>query len=122
MQNELFDMMNAWNQTAFKAATQLTQIQAKAFERLARKQIELTGQMLEYGNKQVDLARNFKDLNQYASEQTALMQDYAGKWLSAASEALELTAQTRDELNAWLEKEVAEATQNVTSVSPKRAA
>lgn len=122
MQNELFSMMNAWNQTTFKAATQLTQIQAKAVEKMARKQIELAGQMLEYGNKEADLVRNFKDVNQYTAEQTALMQDYAGKYLSAVGEALELTSQTRDELNALFEKGVAEVTQNVSPVSPKKAA
>jgi phasin family protein len=125
MQNELFNMvnmMNAWNQTTFKAATQLAQIQAKAFEKMARKQIELTDQMLDYGNKQVNLVRNFKDLNQYAGEQSELMQDYAGKYLGAASETLELMSQTRDELNTWFEKGVAEVTQNVVPVTPKKAA
>jgi ubiquitin C-terminal hydrolase len=123
MQNELSNVMNAWNQTTFKAATQLAQIQAKAFEKMARKQIEFCSNMLDYGHKQVDLARNFKDLNQHTAEQNALVHDYAGRHLSAVSETLDLLSKTRDELNTWFEQGVSEVTtQQVAAVAPKKAA
>ena len=122
MQQEIFNQLNSFNQTAYEATRQLADINLRAYEKIVQQQFELTGMCFDAAIKQMDALRETKDVGAYLRAQADMFRGCAEKALAASKENMDVLAAVRGEYNDWLEKGLATATSNLNLTTPKKAA
>jgi hypothetical protein len=105
--NYAFDLCNVFAKTAADTARQLTDINARTYEKLVKRQIELTSDFMESGIK---LA-----VSHYMSAQRQLAEEYADKAQKANKDTVKIITQAQDELNSYLEEKLPVAMEEVKS-------
>src|SRR3712207_9535334 len=96
MQNEFFNLYNVFAKTAFDATRQLTDINVRTYEKLLKRQVELTSDLVESAVKQ--------GVSHYMAAQKQLAEDYADKAQKANKDTVKIITQAQDELNSYLEE------------------
>jgi putative protein kinase ArgK-like GTPase of G3E family len=105
--NYAFDLYNVFAKTAADTARQLTDINARTYEKLVKRQIELTSDLMESGIKQT--------VSHYMSVQKQLAEEYADKAQKANKDTVKIITQAQDELNSYLEEKLPVAMEEVSS-------
>jgi hypothetical protein len=105
--NYVFDLYNVFAKTAADTARQLTDINARTYEKLVKRQIELTSDLMESGIKQA--------VSHYMSVQKQLAEEYADKAQKANKDTVKIITQAQDELNSYLEEKLPVAMEEVRS-------
>ena len=118
MHQEILEIVNRFNQTAYEASKQLADINARNVEKLLQKQLAFVELSMQGGIKQLELMRDFKDLPAYMSAQEELAKEYTDKLMATTKDTVAFMSEARDELNAWLEQGVATATATLTPAKP----
>jgi gas vesicle protein len=85
----------------------LTDINARTYEKLVKRQIELTSDLMESGIKQA--------VSHYMSVQKQLAEEYADKAQKANKDTVKIITQAQDELNSYLEEKLPVAMEEVRS-------
>ncbi len=107
MQNEFFNLYNVFAKTAFDATRQLTDINVRTYEKLLKRQVELTSDLVESAVKQ--------GVSHYMAAQKQLAEDYTDKAQKANKDTVRIVTQAQDELNSYLEERLPAATNEVKS-------
>lgn len=107
MQNEVFNLYNVFAKTAFDATRQLTDINVRTYEKLLKRQVELTSDLVESAVKQ--------GVSHYMAAQKQLAEDYADKAQKANKDTVKIITQAQDELNSYLEERLPAAMNEVKS-------
>lgn len=107
MQNEVFNLYNVFAKTAFDATRQLTDINVRTYEKLLKRQVELTSDLVESAVKQ--------GVSHYMAAQKQLAEDYADKAQKANKDTVRIITQAQDELNSYLEERLPAAMNEVKS-------
>lgn len=107
MQQSYFNFYNVFAKTAFDAGRQLADINARNYEKLMKRQIELASDFMETSFKQF--------VSHYAAAQKEIAEEYADKAQKAQKDTVKLIAQAQDELNAYLEQQLPAAMERVRS-------
>jgi gas vesicle protein len=105
--NYAFDLYNVFAKTAADTARQLTDINARTYKKLVKRQIELTSDLMESGIKQT--------VSHYMSVQKQLAEEYADKAQKANKDIVKIITQAQDELNSYLEEKLPVAMEEVSS-------
>jgi adenylosuccinate synthase len=105
--NYAFDLYNVFAKTAADTARQLTDINARTYEKLVKRQIELTSDLMESGIKQA--------VSHYMSAQKQHAEEYADKAQKANKDIVKIITQAQDELNSYLEEKLPVAMEGVRS-------
>ncbi|HEX2243132.1 MAG TPA: phasin family protein [Gammaproteobacteria bacterium] len=105
--NYVFDLYNVFAKTAADTARQLTDINARTYEKLVKRQIELTSDLMESGIKQT--------VSHYMSVQKQLAEEYADKAQKANKDTVKIITQAQDELNSYLEEKLPVTMEEVRS-------
>ncbi len=108
MQQELFNLYNVFAKTTFDAGQQLVDINARNYEKLVKRQIELATDVTESSFKQF--------VSHYMAAQKELAEEYADKVQKANKDTLKIITQAQDELNSYLGKQLPAAMEQVKSV------
>ncbi len=107
MQNDFFNLYNVFAKTAFDATRQLTDINVRTYEKLLKRQVELTSDLVESAVKQ--------GVSHYMAAQKQLAEDYADKAQKANKDTVRIITQAQDELNSYLEERLPAAMNDVKS-------
>ncbi len=107
MQQEVFNLYNVFAKTAFDAGRQLTDLNTRTYEKLAKRQIELASDFMESAVKQ--------GLSHYVAAQRQLAEDYANKAQQANKDTVKIITQAQDELNSYLERQLPATIEQVKS-------
>jgi hypothetical protein len=105
--NYVFNLYNVFAKTAADTARQLTDINARTYEKLVKRQIELTSDLMESGIKQA--------ASHYMSAQKQHAEEYADKAQKANKDIVKIITQAQDELNSYLEEKLPVAMEGVRS-------
>jgi dsDNA-specific endonuclease/ATPase MutS2 len=105
--NYVFDLYNVFTKTAADTARQLTDLNARTYEKLVKRQIELTSDLMESGIKQT--------VSHYMSVQKQLAEEYADKAQKANKDTVKIITQAQDELNSYLEEKLPVAMEEARS-------
>ena len=105
--NYVFDLYNVFAKTAADTARQLTDINARTYEKLVKRQFELTSDLMESGIKQA--------VSHYMSVQKQFAEEYADKAQKANKDTVKIITQAQDELNSYLEEKLPVAMEKVKS-------
>ncbi len=116
------DTVGKANAAALETAKALTAINARVADKLAKQQLELVGEALNGGVRQLKLLSTPKGYSDYLTAQAELAQEAAEKIATAARESLTVIAEARDELTNLVAKGVDTATAELKSVPAKKSA
>jgi gas vesicle protein len=105
--NYVFNLYNVFAKTAADTVRQLTDINARTYEKLVKRQVELTSDLMESGIKQA--------ASHYMSVQKQLAEEYADKAQKANKDTVKIITQAQDELNSYLEEKLPVAMEEVKS-------
>jgi hypothetical protein len=107
MNSDFFNFYNVFARTAFDAARQLADINARAYERLVKRQIELSSNMVESSLKQF--------VSHTVAAQKEIAEEYADKAQQANKDTVQIINQAQDELAGYLQNELPAAMEQVRS-------
>jgi hypothetical protein len=107
MQQQIFNLYNVFTKAAFDAGRQLTDLNTRTYEKLVKRQVELTSDFVQSAVKQ--------GLSHYLAAQRELAEDYANKAQQANKDTVKIITQAQDELNNYLEQQLPAAVEKVTS-------
>lgn len=113
MQKETIEMMNELGNTTYNAFKQLGEINLRVGEKLAQKQLAAMDVYMQAGVQQAELVASVKDMRDLVAAETALVKATSEKLLANWRESLEVAAEGRSELSAWMEKGVEGAAENI---------
>jgi hypothetical protein len=108
MYNEAFNLFNTFAKTAADATRQLTEMNSRTFERLVKRQVELTSDFAETSIKQA--------LAHAVAAQREIAEEYASQAQKANKDAVKIITQAQDELNGYLEQQLPAAMEQVRAV------
>ncbi len=116
------DTVGKANTAALETAKALTAINARVADKLAKQQVELVGEALNGGVRQLQLLSTSKGYSDYIAAQAELAQEAAEKIAAAARESLATLAEARDELTSLVAKGVDTAAAELKPVPTKKSA
>lgn len=109
MQQEMFNLFNVFSKTAFDAGRQITDINARTYEKLMKRQIELSSDFIESAVKQ--------GLSHYMAAQKQLVEEYVDKAQKANKDTVNIITQAQNEVNSYLEDKLPAAFNELKSVA-----
>ena len=109
MDQEYFKNFDAFGKSAFEATRELIEINGRVFEKVLEGQIGVANLLLEGSEKASSLAKEANDPQVYLKKQSALYEEYAGKFADAAQDSVKLVQDVSEDLKVWLENGVANA-------------
>ena len=99
----VFENVTDANKKAVDAVLNLNKIAVRTQGLLARQQLAVLENWLEAGNKHLQMATETRDPKEFMARQTEVAVELGEKLVTVAQESLEIQAQARDELAAWVE-------------------
>jgi phasin family protein len=118
---ETIDAVNEFAGNGYDSLRKLGEINQRAFDRMIDKQFSVMNIWMDAGMQQIKLATESKGLQELMTGNLALSKTVAEKLMSENRAALEMAAETRDELRAWWESGVADVTTRLNKVAQKAA-
>jgi len=118
---ETIDAVNELAGNGYQSLRRLGEINQRAFDRLMDRQVSLMNIWMDAGMQQIKLASEAKGLQDLMTGNLTLTKTVAEKLMAENRDTLEMAAETRDELRAWWESGVAEATDRMSKVAQKAA-
>ncbi len=106
MQNELFEMVNQYNETMMASAKRLGEINMRAFEQMANKQAEILNDCFESSAKQYEVLTTAKDYKDAVKAQSELVKGCSDKFMANMRETAEMMTSVREELTGLVEETV----------------
>ncbi len=119
---DIVDTVGKANAAVLETAKALTAINTRVADKLAKQHLELMGEALDGGVRQLKLLSTTKGYSDYLTAQAELAQEAAEKIATAARESLAVIAEARDELTNLVAKGVDTATAELKSVPAKKSA
>jgi phasin family protein len=116
---ETIDAVNELAGNGYQSLRRLGEINQRAFDRLMDRQVSLMNIWMDAGMQQIKLASEAKGLQDLMTGNLTLTKTVAEKLMAENRDTLEMAAETRDELRAWWESGVAEATDRMSKVAQK---
>ena len=123
MQNDLLDQWGKLTKSTFEALKEFGEISTKVFEKLAQTQLDAVNTSLEAGVKGTQVVSQSKDYHDYLARQAAIAAEYSERFLEIARKANKIVGDGREELTAWVERQVdTSATNGAKTASARKAA
>lgn len=104
MQSEYLDQWTNFTNTAITSAKELGEINTKAIKKFSEHQLEFISSCLDTSIKQINLLSEAKGYKELLSSQTKLVTEYNEKLLDAVRKTAALVSESKDEIAAWLDK------------------
>lgn len=119
MQPDILKSFNEFSKNAMEAAKSLGEINSKLVEQVMKQQMKAADLVFESGVKQAKLVQETKEIKDLMANQTALVEEYTGKFVELAKSNVNLVQDAGTEYKTWIEKGLKEADMAAKSVAKK---
>ena len=109
MDQEYFKNFDAFGKNAFEATRKLIEMNGRVFEKVLEGQLGVANLFVESSEKASKLAKEANDPQVYMKKQSALYEEYAGKFADAAQDNAKLIQEAGEDLKVWFENGVENA-------------
>lgn len=110
MKSELYDQWVELSKNAAEPMLRLSEISARAMEKVARQQMDLARDYLDLGARNLKLLGENKDPRQLMSEQGELVSEFGKKLLGRAEAFMQVATDTQKDIAGWVEEAARRAT------------
>lgn len=121
MQQEILKSINELSNNALEAARALGEINSKLVENTIKQQLKAADLFVDGSMRQAKLAQEVKEVKDFVAGQTALIEEYAGRYAELAKDNVALAQEAGVEYKAWIEKGIKKADTVVKSAAKKAA-
>lgn len=122
MQQDFIKAYTEMSNSAMEAAKALAEINSKLMDQTIKQNMKAADLVLEGSLRQAKLVQDVKEVKDLMSGQTALMEEYAGKFVELAKSNIALAQEAGVEYKAWIEKGIKQADSTAKSVAKKAVA
>ena len=122
MQTDILKSFSEFNNSTLEAAKALGEINSRLVEKAIKQHFKAADLLVESGLKQAKLVQDNKDIKDFLSNQTALMEEYTGKFVDLAKSNVTVAQEVGAEYKAWIEQGMQKAETTVKSVAKKASA
>ncbi len=109
MNNEIIETMNKLGKSSYDAMKELYDINMRILSQISEQQAAYINLMMECATSQMDMVGQSKDYKDILSSQTSLINDTNEKVQGIARNTVDIMNESKDEVSAWVEKSVKEA-------------
>ncbi len=117
MNDAIFENLSKLGKSSYDSAKELYDINTNIAEQFIEQQLALFNLGVEFTSRQLALTGQAKGYKEIVSGQTELATDIIGKAQGIARNSADIITESRDEVNAWLEKGIKEAEKNMQEVA-----
>ena len=114
MNNELIENMNKFGKSSYDAMKELYEINMRIVGQFSEQHAAYMNLFMECATAQMDMIGKSKDYKEIITKQTELMSEASEKAQGIARNTVDILNETKDEVSAWVEKEV----ENASAVVP----
>ena len=118
---QFFDSANFSGTAAFEVIKEAGEINRKTFEKLFQQQVELVGQSVDTGVRQLKALSEAKSYQDLLAEQARIVEETGQQFVTHAREVIAAVRDAREAYSALLEKGVKEATEQVKKAGKQAA-
>lgn len=112
------NLMNEMGTKGFERLTALGEINLRAWETLAARQLDAMNLMVEQGVRQMKLATESKGYNEYLKGQVELSKELSTRLMEETKTNLQVAGQVRDQYRSWFQQGVSEVTADLRKAAP----
>ncbi len=113
MNNEYIEKMNKLGKSGYDAMKELYEMNMRLVGQFSEQQAAFFNLYMEYATSQMDMIGKSKDYKDIISKQTELMSEASEKVQGIARNTVDILNESKDEVSAWVEKEVKQASKAV---------
>ena len=117
MNNAIYDNMTRLAKSSYEAMKELYTVNNTFVEQMIEQQFALTSLAMEFTTSQMKLASTAKGYKEVVTAETDLVGDINSKLLGISRNTLDICNESRDEINAWFEKNMKEAEKGIKEVA-----
>ena len=119
--NDVFDLVSKTTDENYTNLRKLTDLNLKVWDQLAGKQMEVMKLYFETGNKQVELAKDAKRVDELYSKQAELARELGEQLIERNQQVMEILNKSREEYKDWVEAGTAQAKTRMEQVTQVKA-
>ena len=119
MQQDILKSFNDFSNKTLEAAKSLGEINSKLMDKTLKQNMKAADLFVESSLQQAKLMQETKEVKDYIANQTALFEEYSGKFVELAKSNVSLAQEASLEYKAWLEKGLKTADIAAKSVAKK---
>ena len=119
MQQDILKSFNDFSNKTLEAAKSLGEINSKLMDKTLKQNMKAADLFVESSLRQAKLMQETKEIKDYVANQTALFEEYSGKFVELAKSNVSLAQEAGLEYQAWLEKGLKTADTAAKSVTKK---
>lgn len=119
MTNAMYENMNKIGKSSYDAIKELYAVNTNLVEQLIEQQFAVYSLGVEYSTRQMKLASAAKGYKELISGQTDITAEMNSKLQGIARNTLDIFNESKDEMNAWFEKNAKEAEKGIKEVTTK---
>jgi len=113
------NLINEMGTKGFDRLTALGEINLRAWERLATRQLDAMGLMMDQGLRQMRLATESKGYNEYLKGQVELTKDLSTRLTEETKTNLQVAGEVRDQYRTWVQQGMSELTADLRKAAPQ---
>ena len=113
MNNTIYENMNKVSKNTYEAMKELFAVNNTFMEQLIDQQFALASLSTEFATRHMKLVSTAKGYKEVISGETEIASDISSKMQGIARNTLDICNESRDEINAWFEKNIKEAEKNL---------
>ena len=119
MNKQILEVTNEASKALYESTKEAVALNSATLESVVEKQIEVLGQVVDYGMKQMKLWTEAKDFGAAVTAQGKLVEEANAKALDNIRDFVEIGNKTRVAMDKLYNKNVKTATANVKAVTEK---
>lgn len=104
--NDYIKTVTEYNKKSYENIKELASINKKSFEQIAEQQMALFNLVVDSNTKFFETIGKAKGYSDVLNAQSELSADFNGKALGIARNTADIMTESKDEVSAWLEKQV----------------
>lgn len=116
--NESFEMVSKAADESYANLRKLADINLNVWDQLASKQMEVMKLCLETGNKQVELGKDVKRVDELFGKQAELARELGEQLVESNQQVVEILNNSREEYQGWLEAGMEQAKGRMEQAAP----
>ena len=109
MNTEMFENINKFGKTSYNAMKELYDINTKLSGQFYEQQMAFMNLSIEYNTAQMDMLGKSKGYKDMISDQMELISETSEKVQGIARNTVDIMNESKDEVSAWVEKGVEDA-------------
>ena len=116
--NETLNTVNDIANKGMERINTLGELNLRIFERMAAKQMDTMGLLMEHASRMMKLATDAKGYNDFFKGQVEATKDLSERVVTESKAGLALVGEARDDYRAWFEKSLAEVSADLRKATP----